>query len=43
MLTISGIQVRVQHLPLILAATALLSAATLLTYVAVEQLRSLAP
>jgi transcriptional regulator with XRE-family HTH domain len=43
MLTISGVQVRAQRLPLILAVTALLSAATLLTYVAIEQFRSLAP
>ena len=43
MLTISGVQVRSQRLPLILATTALLSAATLLTYVAIEQLRTLAP
>jgi transcriptional regulator with XRE-family HTH domain len=41
--TISGIQVRAQRVPLILAVTALLSAATLLTYVAIEQFGSLAP
>ena len=43
MLTISGIQIRAQRLPLILAVTALFSAATLLTYVTIEQFRSLAP
>jgi transcriptional regulator with XRE-family HTH domain len=40
---ISGIQFRAQRLPLILGTTALLSAATLLTYAAIEQVRSLAP
>ncbi|MEP6982530.1 MAG: helix-turn-helix transcriptional regulator [Sphingomicrobium sp.] len=39
-LTISGIQVSAQRLPLILTATALFSAAILLTYVALEQVSS---
>jgi transcriptional regulator with XRE-family HTH domain len=42
LVTISSIQVRAQRLPLILAATALISVAILLTYVAVEQVRSAA-
>jgi hypothetical protein len=41
MVTISGIQVRAQRLPLMLALTALSCAATLLTYVAIEQVRSI--
>jgi transcriptional regulator with XRE-family HTH domain len=42
-ITVSGIQVRTQRLPLLLAATALLSAATLMIYAAVEQFRSAMP
>jgi hypothetical protein len=42
LVTISSTQVRTQRLPLILAATALISVAILLTYVAVEQVRSVA-
>lgn len=40
-LTISGVQVRAQRLPLLLTATALFSAAILLTYAALEQARSI--
>ena len=43
MITISGIQVRAQRLPLVLAVAAMLITTSLLTYVAIEQLRSLAP
>ncbi len=42
MVTISGIQLRAQRLPLILSMTALLTAATLLMYAAIEQFGPLA-